>query len=322
MPLPDPTILRAVLTPFEFGADSKHSMLQSYQRFYQLEFPGVIHSVGKVRVAPFDIAVQTWLPKKPRGTMFIFHGYYDHVGIFRHPIQFALEQGFAVLAYDLPGHGMSSGERAAIDDFERYQHVLQDMLALATPALPKPWYAIAQSTGAAVLTDFFLSNRISQDKSPFEKVFYFAPLVRPVNWNFNSLVHTALSPFTEFLHRKFAFNSGDPLFLDFLREADPLQPRRLSVEWVGALKKWIPRIEAKSPVDISPVILQGQRDETVDWRHNISLLQEKFNRPPVLFLPEGRHQLVNEDPMLRERMFKFIGEHLPKPSKRTLKRAS
>ncbi|HET8707187.1 MAG TPA: alpha/beta hydrolase [Pseudomonadales bacterium] len=322
MPLPDPSILRAVLKPFAFGASDKHEMLQSYLRFYQLDFPNVVHTIGKVHVAPFDIAVQTWLPKKPRGTMFIFHGYYDHVGIFRHPIEFALKRGFAVIAYDLPGHGMSTGERAAIDDFERYQHVLEDMLALATPHMPKPWYAMAQSTGAAVLTDYFLSNRINQTKSPFEKVFYFAPLVRPVHWGLNSVVHSVVSPFADFMHRKFAFNSNDPHFLNFLREADPLQPRRLSVEWVGALKNWIPRIERKAPVDISPVIIQGQKDETVDWRHNISLLQEKFDRPPVLFLPEGRHQLVNEKEALRKRMFDFIDQYLPKQSKRPLKRAS
>ena len=322
MPLPDPSILRAVLKPFEFFEPNKQDQLKSYQRFYQLDFPNTVHSIGKVLVAPFEIAVQTWLPKKPRGTMFIFHGYYDHVGIFRHPIKFALDQGYAVIAYDLPGHGMSTGERAAIDDFERYQHVLEDMLALATPNMPKPWYAMAQSTGAAILTDYFLTNRIQQKNSPFEKVFYFAPLVRPVHWNFNSMVHTVVSPFANFLHRKFAFNSNDPHFLSFLQEADPLQPRRLSTQWVGALKNWIPRIEAKSPVDISPVIIQGQRDETVDWRHNISILQEKFDHPPVLFLPEGRHQLVNEEEQLRNRMFDFIASFLPKQQKRPLKRAS
>ncbi|MEB3734885.1 alpha/beta hydrolase [Halopseudomonas pachastrellae] len=47
-----------------------------------------------------------------------------HMGLYRHLIQWGAGAAYAVLAFDLPGHGLSSGERASIDCFLRYQKVL------------------------------------------------------------------------------------------------------------------------------------------------------------------------------------------------------
>ena len=52
-------------------------------------------------------------------------------------IEWALDQGFAVIACDLPGHGLSSGERASIKDFAEYQSTLQGLLAEAQSVFPE-----------------------------------------------------------------------------------------------------------------------------------------------------------------------------------------
>ena len=72
-----------------------------------------------------DVVVQNPHGDLGMASLLILHGYYDHVGLYRHVVEWGLRMGFAVLACDLPGHGLSSGARASINEFVEYQAVLQ-----------------------------------------------------------------------------------------------------------------------------------------------------------------------------------------------------
>jgi len=136
-------------------------------------------------------------------------------------------------------------------------------------------------------------------------VILLSPLVRPRAWGWSQLSYYLLKPFVKGIARRFSENSNDPEFLTFL-QADPLQPLRLPTAWVGALGRWIKRIEAAPKSPRQPLIVQGQADMTVDWKHNLDVLRGKFDRPQVLMLPEARHHLANETPGLRQEYFGFL----------------
>jgi alpha-beta hydrolase superfamily lysophospholipase len=279
----------------------------AYQRFYQLDLP--VHSwLGRFRAAGFDIVAQVWTPPQPVATLFLVHGFYDHMGLYRHALQWALSQGFAVISCDLPGHGLSSGERASIADFRDYQTVLDALFAEAAGLqLPKPWHLLGQSTGGAIIVDHLL-HRGAQ--SPAQgQVMLMAPLVRPWAWGWSKLSYRLLNPFVNGIARRFSENTNDPAFMPFL-VADPLQPRRLPTAWVGALVQWVRRIE-RAPGSMREVlIVQGENDTTVDWRYNLSVLRAKFASVQVLQVPGARHHLVNELPEIRGRCFGFFQQHL------------
>ena len=279
----------------------------AYQRFYQLDLP--VHSwLGRFRAAGFDIVAQVWTPPQPVATLFLMHGFYDHMGLYRHALQWALSQGFAVISCDLPGHGLSSGERASIADFCDYQTVLDALFAEAAGLqLPKPWHLLGQSTGGAIIVDHLL-HRGAQ--SPAQgQVMLMAPLVRPWAWGWSKLSYRLLNPFVNGIARRFSENTNDPAFMPFL-VADPLQPRRLPTAWVGALVQWVRRIE-RAPGSMREVlIVQGENDTTVDWRYNLSVLHTKFASVQVLQVPGARHHLVNELPEIRARCFGFFQQHL------------
>lgn len=298
--------------PWQPSADDP--LLQDYRQYYGLDFgqrlPAVAWSVGRVRVAGFDIAVQGFRPAQPRGTVFVVHGYYDHVGLYEHLIEALLQDNFAVLAFDLPGHGLSSGARAAIDNFHRYQPVLQKMLQLGAGHWPKPWHCVAQSTGGAIVSEYLLGFADQPGRIPFASVVLLAPLVRPVNWWFNRHVHSLLSPFAASIPRKYPPSSHDSDFLHFVQYADPLQSPRLSTRWVGALKQWIPFLERQPPLHFPLLIIQGQQDETVDWRHNVRILQDKFPEARLHLMPDLRHQVVNESAPIRTRVFCHMADFL------------
>lgn len=278
-----------------------------YQRFYGLDL--TVHSwLGGFSVAGFDLVGQVWLPQEPVATLFLLHGYYDHMGLYRHVIAWALQQGFAVIGCDLPGHGLSSGERASIADFAIYQQVLDALFEQARRLdLPRPWHLCGQSTGGAIVVDHLLH---CGEQSPADgQVILLAPLVRPRAWHWSKLSYRVLRHFVDGIERRFSANTNDPAFLAFL-EADPLQPRRLPTAWVGALMAWIKRIEAAPHSRRQPLIVQGEADGTVDWPYNLRVLKEKFAEPQILLLPEARHHLANELPDIRRRYFTFLDQRL------------
>lgn len=307
MPSPfHPDLLRASLDALAARQPLSAQALD-YQRFYGLDLPA--HSwLGGFSVAGFDLVGQVWLPQEPVATLFLLHGYYDHMGLYRHVIAWALQQGFAVIGCDLPGHGLSSGERASIADFAIYQQVLDALFEQARRLdLPRPWHLCGQSTGGAIVVDHLLH---CGEQSPADgQVILLAPLVRPRAWHWSKLSYRVLRHFVDGIERRFSANTNDPAFLAFL-EADPLQPRRLPTAWVGALMAWIKRIEAAPHSRRQPLIVQGEADGTVDWPYNLRVLKEKFAEPQILLLPEARHHLANELPDIRQRYFTFLDQRL------------
>jgi alpha-beta hydrolase superfamily lysophospholipase len=241
-------------------------------------------------------------------TLVLVHGFYDHMGLYRHVIEWALELGFAVISCDLPGHGLSSGTRASITDFSEYQVVLDRLFVEAEMLqLPKPWHLCGQSTGGAIVIDHLLNHG---DESPAQgQSILLAPLVRPRGWAWSKVSYYLLRAFVKGIDRRFSENSNAPAFLPFLM-ADPLQPRRLPTVWVGALAKWIERIENAPRSPRSPLIVQGESDMTVDWSHNLAVLNDKFDHPQIFMLHEARHHLANELPELRERFFGFLTQRM------------
>ena len=304
-----PDSLRASLQPLAAGQPLSSEGL-AYQHFYRLDFaqrsPAVKRQLGRFTAGGYEIVSQVWWPDAPPvATLFVIHGFYDHMGLYRHVIEWGLNHGFAVIACDLPGHGLSSGERASIDDFAQYQAVLQGLFIEAQSLqLPQPWHLCGQSTGGAIVLDHLL--RYGEQSPAQGQAILLSPLVRPKNWGWSKFSYYLLRPFVKGIARRFSENSNDPAFLPFL-QTDPLQPVRLPTAWVGALARWIPRIEqGAAPSSRRPLVIQGEADKTVDWQHNLEVLKARFNQPQVLLLPEARHHLANETPEIRARYFAFL----------------
>ncbi|WP_282285382.1 alpha/beta hydrolase [Pseudomonas sp. PS02302] len=309
-PLFDLDRLRQALVPLrrDLPPDFDH---QSYRAHYRLADsrarPEVTVALGALAAGGYQLAVQGWWPREPRGSLLLLHGYYDHMGLYGHVVDWALSRQWAVLACDLPGHGLSSGARASINDFGEYQTALTALIAEARRLdLPRPWHLLGQSTGGAILLDYLLRGEPAPELG---ETILLAPLVRPHAWRQGLWTYRLVKPFVRALPRRFSVNSGDPAFLDFLQQ-DGLQPRELPAQWVGALARWIPQLERAPASTRSLLVIQGEQDFTVDWRHNLGVLEAKFARPEVLRLPEARHHLVNETEALRQRYFRWLDERL------------
>jgi len=290
-----------------------------YGTHFTQRFAGLEQRIGWVDTNDFRIVLQTFVPSNVKATVFLFHGYFDHAGIYKHLIRFLIKSGFAVAIYDMPGHGLSSGTPAAISSFQQYQDAMDACLTVCKNYMVEPFHAIGQSTGAAVLIDRLMNSGVGRDaidntcpfdSDPFDKVVLLAPLVRPVGWQSIRRLHSLLKPFLKVWFRSFSQNSSDVRFVTFLKEHDPLQSKWLAVDWVGALKDWVPRIESGKKLQRKILVVQGDADKTVDWEHNIKVLKRLFKELKIAHIEGARHQLVNESQGKRQAVFDAIVSEL------------
>lgn len=302
--------LKREIAPLNLHQDPVHtSSTLAYFQYYGIHFEGVRHYWGYFESGKNLIAAHLFLTEASRGTVFLLHGYFDHVGTFKNLIHWCLDRRFAVAVYDLPGHGLSTGERSSISDFKDYVSVLDDFIQFCRPRMPQPYHLISHSTGGAIAYEYLHDSR---NRNPvFQKVIFLAPLVRHAFWKSSQLSYALAKPFVKDLPRKFYKNSSDPVYLERVKN-DPLQGNRIPIEWLDALYSWNQRVLHYEILSTSLMVIQGTRDRVVDWQYNIEFLQQKFKTIQIKWIQDARHQLLNEIPSVQSEVLNSIAVFLEK----------
>ena len=290
--------LRTALPPLAAGAPPTEDLL-AFARFYGLDFRGdfadLDYVAGVVDSGPYQLAAHRWRRSGARANLLIVHGYMDHTGLFGNLVRFGLEQHCNVLIFDLPGHGLSTGTVARIDDFADYGAAIAAVLGAGGLPDTLPWRALAQSTGGAALVEFARCH-----PWPFERTALLAPLLRPTGWRQLRLARRLMTPFVRDVPRRLSVNTGNGEFLAFQRD-DPLLTRRIPLAWIAALERWLKELVVED-LGAGPVLLvQGDNDATVDWRWNLPRYRQLFPGSEVFMLPGAGHQLANETAAQRAR---------------------
>lgn len=311
-----PEKARAALPRFDLNVRAPlRGVLQDYAGHYGFDrlvsATNATHFFGKLEAYGYDIAAHVFLPRgTAKGTMLVLHGYFDHVGLFTHLIQRGLERGYAVLAYDLPGHGLSNGERCDIEAFAHYQEVLRDVLSQLRSELPEPWVAVGQSTGGAILLDHVLQSLQAGQRPAFARVQLWAPLVRPAQWRKIRFGYHLLHRFKRDIPRHFRRSSNDPQFIDFLWHDDPLQYRHIPLQWLASMMQWEAHMAAMPPCRYPVSVVQGDQDETVDWRFNVNYVRTHAFVESYTEVAGASHHLANEREDLREQCLRALDRYV------------
>lgn len=292
------------LPEFSWSECHLRSVDKNYFDYYGINFSEKLaqkplHHFGQKQLAGYSIATHYFELQQSKGSVLLLHGYMDHTGLYNHIIELLLNAGFNVLVFDLPGHGLSSGEQAGIPDFADYQKVLSGLMLEAQKILPKPWYIVAQSTGGAIAMDYLMNHPTHE----FSKAVLLAPLVIPQKWSYIKLQLLIIGWFLKAIPREFVINSHDDEFLFFLKYRDPLQSRKITGSWVKALYHWQKHFQL-SAVSATPLlVIQGDEDTTVDWRYNLKHIANKFSNYKEVLVKDARHHLVKETEALRNIIF-------------------
>ncbi|MCK4753220.1 MAG: alpha/beta hydrolase [Planctomycetes bacterium] len=284
--------------------DSSHfDSLDSYLEFYGLRFDEKVeHDFITFESGGYHLAGHIFKPDEHKAVVFVLHGFCDHCGLLGGVIEYLVSRGFAVVCFDMPGHGLSGGQRAGIDDFSEYSKALHDFENIVKSKLDGPYHVVGHSFGGAAVLDYLL---VREGKA-FERIVLIAPLVRSWLWKTSKAAFKLDHQFVEDIPRIFRRNSSDKEFLRFVKTVDPLRIQKLPLRWVEALYKWEEKITAAQPCGKAVKVIQGTSDTTVQWRFNIDFIQQKFAEVAVDMVEGGRHELFNESADIRTEVFSQI----------------
>jgi lysophospholipase len=250
------------LEPLNFQTPPPFSeSTHEYFSYYGLKIDGAEHIFGTFNASGKILAAHIFKPKASKGTVILLHGYGDHTGVWKHVVSAVVKARYTVAIYDHPGHGLSSGVRASIDDFSEYVSVLKDFLRIARVHLPGPYHLVAHSMGGAVTLDYLLTVK----QPGVEKIVLIAPLVHSSYWHLSRFGHSLGKHVTDSVPRASQNASSDEEYL-VLTEKDPLQAREVAMKWFSALVEWNQRILSYEPSTLPIRVIQGTADTAVEWR--------------------------------------------------------
>ncbi len=92
-----------------------------------------------------------WIPEgQPKAVITLVHGLGEHCGRYDHVGKMLVENGYALLAFDLRGHGKSGGQRGHAPSIEAFMKDIDEMLAQASaryPGVPQFIYGHTRQQG-------------------------------------------------------------------------------------------------------------------------------------------------------------------------------
>lgn len=320
--LPDESWVQALQDELEVFDPTQATLCDVHLREYYALYgfnrlpEDVEYSAGSHWIGDTQLFLQYFKRRFARGTVVLLHGYTDHSGLYLPLIEHFLNTGWNVFTYDLPGHGVSSGEPLGVVSFQTYVRQLEALLNHYVQSFQGPVVLAGQSTGAAILLTLLCQSTPRQKAGwRIRGGVLLAPLIRPTDYYSVRSLYRVSHWWLHRIRRRFNETSHDRQFLTFRNERDPLQHRYMAMSWIGAMLQWIEEIEHSEPCEDPLLILQGTDDQTVNWRYNIQVLERLCPAAELQLIRDARHHLVNESGPYQEKVFAGVDRFLAKLSR-------
>jgi acylglycerol lipase len=237
-------------------------------------------------------------PGQARAAFVLVHGIKDHSGRYEELANALAQQGVAVRAFDLRGHGKSEGKRVAIRSFDEYLEDLDLAVARARKAHPeKPLFLFGHSMGGAIATLYTIARR-----PDLAGLVLSAPALKPGGHISPSLIRITkalgvLLPGLRVFKPTNEMYSRDPAVAAGMA-ADPLVFQTPgSARLAAQLLKAMERIEAHmGEVSVPLLVLHGTGDRLTDPDGSRQLVARAASTDKTLKIFEGSHHDLAHEP--------------------------
>jgi len=258
---------------------------------------------------------RSWVLDEPKSVILICHGIAEHSGRYDHVARSLCSSGFAVVAFDLRGHGKSSGKRTYIDRFSDYLDDLGDVLDRVKKGYPKvPVFLLGHSMGGGIIALYAMERnpevqglllsapaaKVSEDLSPFlQKI---------------SGVLSAIAPKLPVLKLDNSFISKDPKVMEDY-DNDPLNYRDKLLARTGSeILETTRKISAGcDAIDLPILIMHGKADKLTDISGSQMLYDKVSSQDKTLKLYDGLyHEILNEpeQDMVKADIIDWLDQHI------------
>ena len=306
----NPETLRTLLPAFNRFELPKAEATANYLSHYDLNFvatgDAAQQTIGLIAHNHQTLVGQAFFATNASANALIVHGYMDHSGLYGKLIRHLLAQNINVFIIDLPGHGLSSGQQASIDNFEQYCGAVT---ALHTEALKNcaqgPWFLFGQSMGGAIAMSLLQKQQLD-----IAKTVLLAPLVQPRAWRSLKWAHSLLKHVICAMPRSFSGNSHDRVFTQFIKHHDTLQTQTMPIAWINAMRVWRGQFLSQSASNAQVLLIQGTGDQTIDWRYGNHEIARLFPNHKTMIINDGMHHLANESDAYLQPVLSAIDHYL------------
>jgi alpha-beta hydrolase superfamily lysophospholipase len=250
-----------------------------------------------------ELFYQAWSPeaKPPLSTFVVTHGISEHSDAYDRFASALVIRGHDVVAWDLRGHGRSSGKRGHVGEFKNYSNDLAIFLDFlkSNGRLAGPFFLFGHSMGGLVT----LRCALDHGTAGATAICLSAPLlgvslaVPPLK----DLAARALNRFWPSctLHNEIAY---DDLTHDrgiiASYEVDPLRHDKISPPLYLGLLDTIAYVESRASEIRGPFLLQVAGRERIVSRPAMEAFFEKIGSRPdekkILVYPESLHEIFND----------------------------
>lgn len=266
----------------------------------------------------FKLNARMWRTElEPKGSIFGTHGYSEHSGRYFHVAEFWNSKAYNFAMLDLPGHGLSEGRRANIDDFQDYVRSMEAFYEkLRELVMDPPSFLFGHSLGGLVGIRFLQTSKYA---SQVDRAFLSSPLLGLSSHAFhgvgglthNPLGRKLLQTIVSFLPN-FTLNNKRDLAGSILthdpeitiqRHKDQLVCPQVTMNWTREAMNAIElAFKNEQKIEVPLAIFQSGDDRVVseeaaeNFIKQLSIKDKLYKAYPKLF-----HEILNE--IEREEVF-------------------
>jgi acylglycerol lipase len=248
-----------------------------------------------------------WEPEgKPRALVCLVHGLGEHSGRYQHVAAALTEAGYAVLSFDLRGHGRSGGPRGHIPSFEAFLRDLDRLFDQAQLRYPsQPRFLYGHSLGGILVLNYALRRKpeargviatSSGLRTALEEQKLKVALVRILGRILPSLtLPSGLDPKTL---------SHDPQVVkDY--QSDPLVHDKISLGFARIMLDVIPWTFAHAHEFPLPLLLMHGTEDALAYPQGSEEFARRAGEKATLKLWPGLYHELHNEPQKQE-VFKFL----------------
>ena len=257
------------------------------------------HCDGTLKgVRDSDIYYQGWRPEgEARAVLIIVHGLAEHSGRYMNLVRHFVPMGYAVCAFDHPGHGRSGGRRVYVRRFDDYTDTLHTVVASIDEMVPgRPFFLIGHSMGGLIAAAYLIDH-----PERFSGAVLSGPSIKASENISGAVIFTgkllsALLPKAGLIALDASGVSRDAAVVDAYIQDSLVHHGKVTARLGAELLKAMKRVSAAAAGICLPLlILQGAADRLVDPRGTQGFFEAAGSGDKTLKVYDGLyHEVFNE----------------------------
>lgn len=240
---------------------------------------------------------QHWEPEEPcKGVICLVHGLGEHSGRYAHLAAFLNQHKFALCAFDLRGHGKSTGQRGYCPHFESFLTDIKKFILIQTERYPGlPVFLYGHSLGGTLALNYTFRNN-GNLAGMIATGPYLAAAFQPPSWKISlgKLMMKIKPSFTMSNEIDPMALSRDPRIAQDYR-SDPLVHDRVTAPLAFGMfdaGDWLIQHAVEIPLPI--LLMQGSADRLVSPAGSIEFAKRAGERCTLKMWQDFFHEIHNE----------------------------